>query len=73
MRDRTDEELVREVQEGNVFAFEHLVKRYQGKLHSFVYHMIHDDQSTQDVVQESFINLYKTIDRVDISKKFSSK
>ncbi len=72
MRELTDEELVRAIQEGDVFAFEVLVKRYQHKLHSFVFHMIRDEQPTQDVVQESFINLYKTIDRVDTSKKFSS-
>jgi RNA polymerase sigma-70 factor (ECF subfamily) len=37
-----------------------------------VYHIVHDDQSAQDIVQESLINLYKTIDRVDTKRKFSS-
>ncbi len=68
----SDEELVRLVQEGEIFAFEQLVKRYQQKLLGFVYHMIHDEHAADDVVQESFINLYKTIDRVDPTKKFSA-
>ena len=72
MRDRTDEELVIAVREGDVFAFEYLVRRYQKRLHSFVLHVVRDDQAAADVVQESFISLYKTIDRVDVKKKFST-
>jgi RNA polymerase sigma-70 factor, ECF subfamily len=68
---RTDEDLVVAVQDGDVFAFEILVKRYQKRLHAFVLHVVHDTQAAQDVVQDSFINLYKTIDRVDTHKKFS--
>lgn len=72
MSDRSDEELVRAIQSGDIFAFEQLVVRYQRKLQSFVFRMLGDDQSAADVAQESFINLYKTIDRVDSTKKFSS-
>lgn len=68
----SDEVLVTEVVEGSISAFEQLVSRYQGKLLSFVTYMIRDPQGAQDVVQESFISLYKTIDHVDTSKKFSS-
>lgn len=68
----SDEELVRLVQSGEIFAFEQLVKRYQQKLLGFVYHMIYDEHAADDIVQESFINLYKTIDRVDSTKKFSA-
>lgn len=72
MLDYSDEELVIAIQGGEVFAFEQLVKRYQRKLLGFVFHIIHDEQSAQDIVQESLINLYKTIDRVDVRKKFSA-
>lgn len=68
----SDELLVREVKEGSISAFEQLVGRYQGKLLSFVTYLIGDPEAAQDVVQESFISLYKTIDHVDTSKKFSS-
>lgn len=72
MNNTSDEALVREVQEGSVSAFEALVVRYQTKLHSFVTYLVHDPAAAHDVVQEAFINLYKTIDRIDTSKKFSS-
>lgn len=72
MPERTDEALVRDIQDGDIFAFELLVKRYQRKLHAFVSRMVFDYQQSQDIVQESFISLYKTIDRVDPAQKFSS-
>ena len=72
MKLKSDEELVQEVQEGNISAFEEFVRRYQGKLHSFVTYIMHDAQEAQDVVQDSFISLYKSIDRIDSSRKFSS-
>jgi RNA polymerase sigma-70 factor (ECF subfamily) len=68
---RTDEQLVLAVQEGDVFAFEVLVGRYQKKLHSFVSRMVSDSQMAQDIVQEAYINLYKTIDRIDAKRSFS--
>lgn len=72
MQEQPDEVLVREVVEGNISAFEELVRRYQGKLLSFVAYMVWDAASAQDVVQESFIAVYKTIDRIDTKRKFSS-
>jgi len=72
MYQTSDEALVRDVQEGDISAFEVLVGRYQHKLHSFVTYLIHDPQAAQDVVQESFISLYKAIDSVDTARKFSS-
>jgi RNA polymerase sigma-70 factor, ECF subfamily len=71
MEARSDEALVEAIQEGDVFAFEPLVKRYLKRLHSFVLHIVRDDQAASDVVQESLISLYKTIDRIDTTKKFS--
>lgn len=72
MKFTTDEELVREVQGGSILAFESLVRRYQRRIFAFVRRIIGNDDMASDVVQETFISLYKTIDRVDSSKKFSS-
>ena len=72
MDTRTDNELVEAIQEGEIFAFEALVERYQQKLFYFVFRYVKDDQAAQDVVQESFINFYKTVGRVDTKRKISS-
>lgn len=72
MNPNTDEALIEAVQSGDIPVFAQVVDRYQKKLQSFVFHMVRNDQMAQDIVQESFIHLYKTIDRVDTKRKFSS-
>ncbi len=72
MNPKSDGELVRAVQEGSIRAFEQLVNRYQKRLVAFVTRLTHDEAMAEDVVIETLFSLYKTIDRVDSSKKFSS-
>ncbi len=70
--ERTDEALVSKIQEGDVLAFEILVKRYQRRLFSFVFRIVYDAHAAEEVVQDTLFGAYKTIDRVDVTKKFSS-
>lgn len=70
--ERSDKELLQAAQRGSLFAFEELVRRYQGKILSFVRKILKDDQEAQDVTQEAFVSIYKTIDRIDPDGKFST-
>lgn len=72
MTEKADEELVRSIQQGDVLAFEILVKRYQRRLFSFVFHIIYDVHAAEEVVQDALFSVYQSIDRVDVAKKFSS-
>lgn len=72
MRSIADETLVADVQDGNIGAFEELLRRYQGKLYRFVTRIISEHHAAEDIVQVAFIRLYTSIERVDTSKKFSS-
>ncbi len=72
MEQKTDEELVAEIQQGDVLAFEVLVKRYQRRLFSFVFRIVYDTHAAEEVVQDALFGAYKTIHRVDTTKKFSS-
>lgn len=72
MNPKSDADLVRAIQNGDISSFETLVDRYQRGLTSFVIHFIPDAQTAQDVVQDAFVRVYKTIDRVDPSRKFST-
>lgn len=72
MNERSDEELIREIQSGNILAFEPLVKKYQERLLNFTHRIVKDEAAADDVVQDTFIKVYKTIDRIELSKKFSS-
>lgn len=68
----TDEQLVRAIQEGDVLAYETLIKRYQHGLFFFVLRIVHDDAIASDVVQNSLVKVYEIIDRIDTKKKFST-
>lgn len=69
---KTDEELVDEIKQGEITAFEELVRRYEQRLVAFVFHIIENLQDAEDIVSEVLFKVYKTIDRVDIQRKFSS-
>lgn len=72
MGERTDEELVRQIQEGSISAFETLVRRYENRLLSFVYRILKNEFDAQELVQDTFFKVYTLIDRIDTSRKFSS-
>jgi len=55
----TDEELILYFQEGDVYAFEQIVHRYKEPLVNFIYHFLGDRSNAEDVVQETFIRVYK--------------
>jgi len=72
MQETTDEKLVTQVQQGNIFAFEQLVKRYQARLLRFARRIVYNELLAEEVVQDAFFSVYTHIHSVDPSKKFSS-
>jgi RNA polymerase sigma-70 factor (ECF subfamily) len=72
MAERTDKELIVAIQKGDIESFENLVTRYQNKLLIFIYGVTHDKSLAEEIVQDTFFNIYKTISRVDVERKFSS-
>src|SRR5258706_2162252 len=72
MDKKTDLELVLAIQGGDILAFEVLVKRYQYGLLTFAYRIVRNEATAQEVVQDAFFKVYKYIDRVDPTRKFST-
>ena len=58
--------------EGEQRAFGILVDRYDNRLVNFVYRTIGDRERAQDLVQETFIRVYRHLHRFDTTKKFST-
>lgn len=56
---QSDEELIAEFQAGNEAAFNLLVGRFKDPLTNFVFRFIGDWDECNDVVQETFIRLYR--------------
>ena len=68
----TDSEVVAAFLDGDQRAFVELVRRYDNRLLNFVYRTIGDRERAQDLVQETFVRVYRHLERFDQSKKFST-
>ncbi|MBI4521255.1 MAG: sigma-70 family RNA polymerase sigma factor [Gemmatimonadetes bacterium] len=67
-----DGEVVQRFLDGDRRAFGELVNRYHGRLLNFVYRTIGDRERAEDLVQETFVRVYRHLHRFDQSKKFST-
>lgn len=72
MAEKTDEQLVVEIQEGNLLSFEILVRRYQNRVIGFVNRIVFDSKTAEEVAQDAFLKTYKKIDKINTQKKFST-
>jgi RNA polymerase sigma-70 factor (ECF subfamily) len=57
---------------GDPTAWNALFKRYQLPLYTYVFELIHHEQASLDIVQESFINAVRHIGALREDKKFGS-
>ncbi|MEA2064551.1 MAG: sigma-70 family RNA polymerase sigma factor [Gemmatimonadota bacterium] len=69
---KTDEELVGLFIEGQERAFNELLGRYSGRIINYVYRIIGDRDRAEDLLQDTFVRVYRNIDRFDRSRKFST-
>ena len=70
--DKTDEDLIRELQAGRKEAFDELVDRFTGPLHSFICRIVGDRATAEDLLQETFIRLWTNRERYREIAKFST-
>jgi RNA polymerase sigma-70 factor (ECF subfamily) len=68
----SDEELIARFQNGDVYAYEQLVRRYKEPLLNFVYRFIGDLVEAEDIVQDTFYRVYKNKHYYKEVAKFST-
>ena len=68
--EHTDDELIASYRSGNPEAFRILVERYTPLLYSFSYRMSGRAEESEDIVQETFVKLWKTLDRYKLGGTF---
>jgi len=54
----SDEKLIKEFQNGDINAYNELVKRYKDRLLNFIYRFLNDIDRSEDLVQDTLIKLY---------------
>jgi len=57
---------------GQEKGFEMLVRKYQNKVLNIVYSLIGQDRESEDIMQESFMKVYKSLGSFRQSSKFST-
>jgi RNA polymerase sigma-70 factor (ECF subfamily) len=72
LADLTDSQVVQRFLAGDPRAFGELVGRYDKRLINFVYRTVGDRERAQDLVQETFVRVYRHLHRFDQTKKFST-
>lgn len=69
---KTDEELAREAQAGSRRSFEELALRYKRRLFVYLRPRLGSDQDAEDMVQETFLKLFRNIGSYDPAFRFST-
>ncbi len=66
----SDEDLVRQFQDGNKDAFRLLVERNQDKVRSIVLYTLNRDDIVDDIAQDVFLKVFKALDGFRFDSKF---
>tara|TARA_R110001606_G_scaffold236358_1_gene384399 strand:+ start:562 stop:1134 length:573 start_codon:yes stop_codon:yes gene_type:complete len=66
----TDSELVILARSGDNSAFGQLIRRHQGAIFRFLSHQVRDQVEANDIAQETFVALFRSLDRYDTGRPF---
>ncbi len=72
VQNTADETLVEQAKLGCKESFERLVRRYYQNVLGFIAGKLRDSGEAEDVVQDTFLNVYKNIDSFDSNYKFKT-
>jgi len=61
LKSMTDEALVELYAHGNNSAFDVLLNRYKKSIHSYIYYIVHNQDLTEDIFQDTFLKVIMTI------------
>lgn len=67
-----DHGLIRRAQAGEEAAFEALVRRHERRAWRVARSLVPTDEDAQDLVQEAFLRVFRSLDRFDFSHAFST-
>ena len=66
-----DEELMKEIKAGNMFAFDVLYKKYSKRLYKFGFSILKSQEETENLIQDVYLSLYEN--RHKVEKEISVK
>ncbi|MEX2463088.1 MAG: sigma-70 family RNA polymerase sigma factor [Balneolaceae bacterium] len=60
LQQMSDEEVMQQLQNGVVQSFDIIVHRFKDRLHNFLYRYTHNHEDCEDLVQETFLRVYRS-------------
>ncbi|MHB8792201.1 MAG: RNA polymerase sigma factor [Thermoleophilia bacterium] len=68
----TDSELIDEIRDGSADALEDLMSRYESRVYSLAYRMLGNKEDAEDVLQDTFLNVVRSIGGFKSRSSFST-
>ncbi len=68
----SDEDLIERFQKGDLYAFDLIVKRYKDQLLNFIYRFVGSQEEAEDIIQETFLRVYRKRKAYKRIAKFST-
>jgi len=65
-------ELVKLLKNGDMSAFDSIYKKYSRRLYGFIFRYVKQQADTEEIVQEVFIKIWKSRDKIDVYSSFES-
>ncbi len=70
--DEADEDVIRQVLEGDTAIFELLMRRYNERVYRAARSIVRDEQEAEDVMQQTYVNAFTHLRQFNGSAKFST-
>ena len=68
--DAAEADLLARARDGNLFAFDEIVKRYQRRVYATAIRIVRRHDVADDVVQEAFLRAHQALGRFDLARPF---
>ena len=68
----SEEQLISQILKGDTTAFEALFNEYQLKILNLCYAMLHNREEAEDLTQEVFLEIYRSLDKFQNKCKLST-
>jgi RNA polymerase sigma-70 factor (ECF subfamily) len=67
-----ESEIIRRCLAGDERAYRELVQRYQRQVYSIAMRMVRRSEDAEDLTQETFVRMFRALDRYDINRPFAA-
>ena len=72
VKENNDQFYVKKLKEHSVSAFDSLFNKYSNKLYRFSYSLLKNAQDAEEIVQETFLRVWKKREHIDTKKSFKA-